>query len=68
MEEIKIMEEIKMMIQILSEMSTDSYLQCKYVLMAVSRERPRVEDFTKKLFNLTDRRRPLQIGIKENRV
>lgn len=59
------MEEIIEMVQILQGMGTDTYLQCKYTLLAASRDRRRVEKFTRKLFSLTDSRRPLLIGMKE---
>lgn len=59
------MTEIMEMVQILQRMSTDTYQECKYTLLAGSRKRPRVDDFTRKLFALTDSRRPLQIGTKE---
>lgn len=59
------MKEIIEMVQILSEMGTGTYLQCKYTMQAVSRDQKRVEDFIDKLFRIADSRRPLQIGMKE---
>lgn len=59
------MREIIEMVQILQGMGTDTYLQCKYTFLAGSRERQWVEDFTRKLFSVTDSHRPLQIGMKE---
>lgn len=58
------MKEIIEMVQILSEMGTDTYLQCKYTMQAVSRNQKRTEDFIEKLFSVADSRRPLQIGMK----
>lgn len=59
------MKEIIEMVQILSEMGTDTYLQCKYTMQAVSRDQKRVEDLIDGLFRITDSRRPLQIGMKK---
>lgn len=59
------MKEIIEMVQILSEMGTDTYLKCKYTMQAVSRDQKRVEDLIDKLFHITDSRRPLQIGMKK---
>ena len=47
------------------EMSTDTYLKSKYTLLADSRGQQNVEEFTRRMFSLTDRHRPLQIGMKE---
>ena len=55
------MEEIIDTIQVLCEMGTDTYMECKYTLLAVSRQRPAVNDFMKELFRLADQRRPLLI-------
>ena len=60
------MKEIVEITRMLSEMSTDTYQRCKYTMLAVSRgELGSTEDFAQKLFSLTDRHRPLQIGMKE---
>lgn len=58
------MTEIIEMVQVLLDMRTDTYLQCKYTMLAVSADNPNLADFTKRLFRLTDRRRPLLIGMK----
>ena len=52
------MEEIIGAIQVLCEMGTDTYTECKYTLLAVSRQRPAVNDSMKELFRLADQRRP----------
>jgi len=59
------MKEIIGMIQILPGMGTDTYLKCKYVLLASSMERPNVNAFFKVLFEVADRKRPLLIGMKK---
>lgn len=56
------MTEIIEMAQVLLDMRTDTYLQCKYTLLTVSADNPNLADFTKKLFCLTDSRRPLLLG------
>lgn len=57
------MKEIIEMARMLLEMDTDTYLRCKYAMLVVSRGEPGpMEDFARKLFSLTDSRRPLQIG------
>lgn len=58
------MKEIIEMVQILLEMGTDTYLQCKYTMQAVSGDQERAEGFIEKLFCVVDGRRPLQIGMK----
>lgn len=55
------MEETIDTIQVLCEMGTDIYMECKYTLLAVSRQRPAVNDFMKELFRLADQHRPLII-------
>lgn len=60
------MKEVIEMIQVLLEMHTDTYLRCKYTLLAVSRKQQCAEDFVIKLFSLTDSRRPLLIEMKES--
>lgn len=55
------MEEIIDTIQVLCEMGTDTYMECKYTLLVVSRQHPAVNDFMKELFRLADQRRPLII-------
>lgn len=57
------MTEIIEMVQVLLDMRTDTYLQCKYTLLAVSADNSDLADFTKKLFRLTDSRRPLLLGM-----
>lgn len=59
------MKEIIEMIQILLEMSTDTYLKCKYIFLAVSTEHQGTHNFINKLFELTDKRRPLSIEMKK---
>ncbi len=54
-------EEIIEMAQILQEMGTDTYMECKYTLLAVSAKRPNLAAFIRELFNVADRRRPLLI-------
>ena len=58
-------QEIIDMVQILSEMGTDTYLKCRYVFLAVSTEHQGMHDFINKLFELTDKRRPQSIEMKE---
>lgn len=57
------MTELVEMTQILSNMSTDTYMRCKYALLLSSSEHQETNAFFKKLFSLTDRHRPLGIGI-----
>ena len=59
------MKEIIEMVQILSEMGTDTYLKCRYIFLAVSTEHQGMHDFINKLFELTDKRRPRSIEMKE---
>lgn len=59
------MKEIIEMFQILLEMNTNTYLMCKYTLLAVSREEQCAEDFIIKMFSLTDSHMPLLIEMKE---
>lgn len=58
------MKEIVEMLLMLHEMGTDTYLQCKYAMQAVSRGNS-TEKFVDKLFIVTDRHRPALIGMKE---
>lgn len=55
------MEEIIDTIHVLCEMGTATYTECKYTLLAVSGQRPAVNDFMKELFRLADQRRPRNI-------
>lgn len=57
------MKEIIEMLQILHEMGTDTYLQCKYAMQTVSRGNS-TEKFVEKLFIVTDKHRPVLIGMK----
>lgn len=59
------MKEIIEMIQILLEMGTDAYTECKYILLSVSAGQQRTHNFMNKLFEVTDRYRPLLIGMKK---
>ena len=60
------MKETIGMIRILLEMSTDTYLKCKCIFLAVSTtEHQGMHDFINKLFELTDKRRPLSIEMKK---
>lgn len=56
-------EEIIDTIHVLCEMGTYTYTytECKYTLLAVSRQSPAVNDFMKELFRLADQRRPRNI-------
>lgn len=58
------MKEIIEMVQILLSMSTNTYSECKYTLLAVSKDDPKLKNFISKLFGLTDSRRPLLIEMK----
>lgn len=58
------MKEILEMLQMLHEMNTDTYLQCKYAMQAVSRSNS-TEKFVDKLFIVSDRHRPALIGMKK---
>ncbi len=62
------MKEIMEMKQILLEISTDTYLKCKYMFLASSREYPAGNTFFKVLFGITDRERPLLIEMKGGSV
>ena len=59
------MKETIGMIRILLEMSTDTYLKCKCIFLAVSTEHQEMHKFINKLFELTDKRRPLSIEMKK---
>lgn len=59
------MKEIAEMVQVLSGMHTDTYLKCKYMLMAVSMEHAGTHNFISKLFEYMDGHRPQLIGMKE---
>lgn len=61
------MKEIIEMVQDLLEMSMDTYMKCRYVLLAVSADHQGTYDFVNKLFEFTDRHRPLHIEMKEYR-
>lgn len=58
------MKEIIEMTQILLQMQTDTYMQCKYILQAVSMEHQGTNNFVNKLFSFTDSHRPLLIEMK----
>lgn len=58
------MKEIMEMFLMLHRMGTDTYLQCKYAMQAVSRGSS-AENFVDKLFIVADRHRPALIGMKE---
>lgn len=57
------MKEIIEILRILHEMSTDTYLQCKYTMQAASKESS-TKRFVNKLFIVADRHRPALIGMK----
>lgn len=59
------MKEIAGMVQCLLEMRTDTYMMCKYTLLAVSMGHHGTHEFMEKLFSLADRKRPLLIGMKK---
>jgi hypothetical protein len=59
------MKKVIEMTHILTEMDTDAYMQCKYMLLVVSKGRNGMNHLVKMLFGLTDDRRPLCIGMKE---
>ena len=59
-------EEIVEMVTILMEMSTDTYLKCKHMILADARTRSSAGtiNFLDKLFELTDKNRPLMLEMK----
>lgn len=59
------MKEVIEMAQALLEMKPDTYMKCKYILLAVSREHEGTKAFVRELFNFTDRKRPLLIEMKK---
>jgi len=59
------MKEAIEMTQTLLEMRTDTYMMCKYMLLAVSMEHQETHNFMKTLFERIDKKRPLLIGIKK---
>ncbi len=59
------MKEIMEMTQTLLGMGTDTYTKCKCMVLAVSRKEPKMKAFFEILFERTDRKRPLLIGMKE---
>jgi hypothetical protein len=58
------MKEVVEMTQVLLEMSTDTYLKCKYALI----EHKGTQNFINELFKFTDKRRPLLIEMKKGGV
>ncbi|MBD5463651.1 MAG: hypothetical protein HDR24_11460 [Lachnospiraceae bacterium] len=58
------MKEITELVQVLLSMSTNTYLECKYTLLAVSKDNPKLNNFINVLFGLTDKSRPLLIEMK----
>ena len=58
------MREVVEMAQTLLKMSTDTYMCCKYILLLSSKEDKEVNAFFTTLFNLTDKYRPLHIGMR----
>lgn len=59
------MKKVIEMTHILTEMDADAYMQCKYILLVVSKRRNGMNHLVKVLFGLTDEHRPLCIGMKE---
>lgn len=59
------MKEVIGMIQALLGMGTDTYMKCKYASLAAGREKPETKAFFEVLFEITDRKRPLHIEMKE---
>lgn len=59
------MKDIIEMMQILLEIGTDAYMECKYILLSVNAGHQGTHNFMNKLFEVTDRHRPLTIGMKE---
>lgn len=59
------MKKVIEMTQILTEMDTDVYMQCKYMLLVVSKRRNGMNHLVKALFGLVDDRRQLCIRMKE---
>lgn len=58
------MKEIIEMAQALLEMDINTYMKCKYTLQTVSKYNPKLNNFINVLFSLTDKGRPLLIGMK----
>lgn len=58
------MKKVIEMMQILTEMDADTYMQCKYILLVVSKGRNSMNHLVRTLFSLTDDHRPLCIGMK----
>lgn len=52
------------MMQILMELNTDTYMQCKCLLLIVNKRRNGMNHLVKTLLSLTDDHRPLCIGMK----
>ncbi len=59
------MKKVIEMTHILTEMDTDVYMQCKYMLLVVSKRRNGMNHLVKALFSLVDDRRQLCIRMKE---
>lgn len=59
------MKKVIEMTHILTEMDTDAYMQCKYMLLVVSKRRNGMNHLVKVLFGLVDDRRQLCIRMKE---
>ncbi len=59
------MKEIIELVQILLELGTDAYTECKYILLSVSAGHRGTHNFINKLFEVTDRHRPFLIEMKK---
>lgn len=59
------MKKVIEMTHILTEMDADVYMQCKYMLLVVSKRRNGMNHLVKALFSLVDDRRQLCIRMKE---
>lgn len=58
-------EEIMEMMDILTEIDTDTYLKYKYMILAYARKSFELKEFFKKLFAAVDEMRPLMLEMKE---
>lgn len=59
------MKEIMELTQVLLEMGTDTYEQCRYMFLASRVEHPNIRGFLDILFEMTDRKRPRLIEMKK---
>ena len=61
-------KEIQEMIDILTELGTERYTYFKYIILLSSKSSSKVNAFFERVFDFTDKNRPLLIEMKEGTV